>query len=150
VDSSPLREGRPALITIDQEMAGVGRADNGDNSLQHNNYNNNNNMQQNNNNNNNNVSNRNIDNVSNGNQIEDNLSDRSFYFILKEKARRKTYCYIFDSNRQSYRSYSEFKSQWDSRVSIRVEMKKELRQDLESLKRFKRTVRWILGRRNPE
>ncbi len=66
---------------------------------------------------------------------------------IVNKVRRRMYWEMFEIDKNNYRSFKEFKQNWDPNLSIRKEIKNEIRADYEKFKRAKNTIVWLLNRR---
>ncbi len=65
------------------------------------------------------------------------------------KVRRRLYWEMFEIDRDNYRSFKEFKQNWEDNLSIRKEIKNVVRADYDKFIRAKNTAVWFLNRRKP-
>jgi len=61
------------------------------------------------------------------------------------KARRRFFWYICESERSNFSSYKDFKNNWNPDTKIYAEIKKDISDDLDKIKLHKKTLSWLLN-----
>jgi len=64
---------------------------------------------------------------------------------FSDKARRRFFWYVSESEKNNYKSYKDFKTHWNSDTKIYAEIKKDFRDDLDKLKLNKKTLFWLVN-----
>jgi len=77
-----------------------------------------------------------------GNFNKDSYNKESIGYKIK----RRLFWEIWESDKDTYRSYKHFKRHWDSNTSIKEEIKKEFRKEFPEFIRRKRKIVWIYNR----
>ena len=67
------------------------------------------------------------------------------FFNIYNSTRRRFFWYICESDRNNYRTYKDFKPNWDPNLKIRAEIKQDLLKDLEKIRLQKHTLSWFLN-----
>ncbi len=67
------------------------------------------------------------------------------FYWCNNKAKRKFFWYVCESDRNNFRSYKDFKKHWDPDTKIYAEIKKDFRADLDKLKLNKKTLSWVVN-----
>lgn len=67
-----------------------------------------------------------------------------YYKTLKDKSKRKLFRVMWESHKDKYSSYKEFKDYWDFNQSIWDEIKKDLKEKKDKIRLHNRTLIWIL------
>ncbi len=67
---------------------------------------------------------------------------------FSNKARRRFFWYVSESEKNNYRSYKDFKRHWNPDTKIYTEIKRDISADLDKLKLNKKTLSWFFNVRN--
>ncbi len=64
---------------------------------------------------------------------------------FSNKARRRFFWYVSESDKNKFSSYKEFKKHWNTDTKVYAEIKKDISADIDKLKLNKKTLSWFLN-----